>query len=126
MRLVLDAGALVALGRNERAMWLRLKAALLAREEPVCHGGVVGQVWRAHGPRQAALARALAGLEIRSLDLSLGRAAGELLGRAKRSDVVDAALVLLAEDGDQIVTSDPEDLAQLARTAGLEVEILTA
>jgi hypothetical protein len=36
-----------------------------------------------------------------------GRDAGKLLGLTRRRDVVDAALVLLAEDGDTIVTSDP-------------------
>jgi hypothetical protein len=53
MRLVLDSGAFIALERNDRAMWRRLKAALIAREIPVSHGGVVGQVWRGKGARQA-------------------------------------------------------------------------
>jgi hypothetical protein len=126
MTLVLDSGALIALERNDRAMWRRLKAAHLSDAVPVCHGGIVGQAWRGRGPRQALLARALAGLDVRPLDDALGRAAGELLAGARRSDVVDAALVLLAEDGDHIITSDPDDLEPLARAAGCHVEIIPA
>ena len=126
MRLVLDSGALIALERNDRAMWRRLKAALLAGDVPVSHGGVVGQVWRGRGSRQALLAKALAGIEIQGLDDALGRAAGELLGLTARSDVIDAALVLLASDGDHIVTSDPADIEPLAVSAGRHVELIRA
>jgi len=125
MRLILDTGALIALERNDRAMWQRLKAALQAREAPVSHGGIVGQAWRGRGSRQALLAKALDVIDIRRLDAVLGRAAGELLARAKQDDVIDAALVLLANDGDRIITSDPEDLAPLARAADLDVELVT-
>ena len=91
---------------------------------PVSHGGVLGQAWRGGGPRQALLARALDGIEIRPLDESLGRAAGDLLARAGSADVIDAALVLLADDGDDIVTSDPEDIVPLAARLGRHVELL--
>jgi hypothetical protein len=124
MSLILDTGALLALERNDRAMWQRLKLALQARQPPLCHGGIVGQAWRGRGPRQALLARALQGLDIRPLDAALGRAAGELLARVKQDDVIDAAVVLLANDGDRIVTSDPDDLAPLARAADLDVELV--
>ncbi|MBI5479518.1 MAG: twitching motility protein PilT [Deltaproteobacteria bacterium] len=124
MRLVLDSGALIALERHDRAMWRRLKSALLGGSVPVTHGGVVGQAWRGTGPRQASLCRALAGIEVRPLDEALGRAAGELLGRSGDADASDAALVLLAEDGDQIATSDPDDLERLAASAGRHVELV--
>lgn len=124
MTLVLDSGALIALERNDRAMWRRLKAAQLAGSVPVSHGGVLGQAWR--GPRQALLAKALAGITVRALDERLGRLAGELLARSGTHDVVDAALVLLAEDGDDIVTSDPDDLEPLAALTGRHVELLRA
>ena len=58
MTLILDTGALVALERNERPMWVRLKAALADDELPVTHAGVLGQAWRG-GSRQARLAMAL-------------------------------------------------------------------
>ena len=105
-------------------MWRRLKAALLAGDVPRTHGGVVGQGWRGRGPRQTLLARALAGIDVRPLDDALGRAAGELLAVAKSSDVVDAALVLLANDQDWIVTSDLEDIEALALAAGADVELV--
>ena len=124
MSLVLDSGALIALEKNHRAMWSRLKAALLAKSVPLTHGGVVGQAWRGGGPRQALLSRALEGIDVRPLDESLGRAAGSLLARDDSIDVIDAALVLLADDGDDIVTSDAEDLEPLAARLGRHVELL--
>jgi hypothetical protein len=124
MRLVLDSGALIALERNDRAMWRRFKAAQLTGEVPVSHGGVVGQAWRGRGPQQALLAKALAGIDIWPLDAALGRAAGELLAKARCRDVVDAALVLLAEDGDLIATSDPNDIEPLAVASDRHVELI--
>jgi hypothetical protein len=124
MTLVLDCGALLALERNDRPMWRRFKSARLAGSIPVSHGGVVGQAWRGGGPRQAMLSTALKGVDVRPLDDSLGREAGALLGKMGTSDVIDAALVLLAEDGDEIVTSDPGDLAALARQAELHVDLV--
>ncbi|HVU04670.1 MAG TPA: hypothetical protein VHE30_23105 [Polyangiaceae bacterium] len=124
MTLVLDAGAFIALERNDRAMWRRFKGALLAGEVPVSHGGVVGQVWRAGGPRQTVLARVLASVDVRSLDEAAGRAAGQLLARSGRKDVVDAAVVGLAGDGDRILTSDPGDLEPLLRGAGVEAVVV--
>ena len=124
--MVLDSGALVALERKDRAMWRRFKSALLAGEIPLTHGGVVGQVWRAGGPRRALLASALAGVEVRALDEHLGRAAGALLSRVRGSDVIDAAVVLLAEDDDHIVTSDVDDLGTLAAASGRHVELVRA
>lgn len=126
MTLVLDCGALIALERGDRAMWERLKRAMQVGLPPVTHGGVLGQAWRAGGPRQALLARALEGLDVVPLDSRLGRAAGGLLALAGGSDVIDAALVLLARDGDRIVTSDLDDLASLARAAELDVDLVPA
>lgn len=124
MKLVLDSGALIALERNDRGMWRRYKAAHLAAEVPVSHGGVVGQVWRGRGARQALLAKALAGVDVRPLDAELGRAAGELLALAKGQDVIDAGIALLADDGDHIITSDPEDLEPLVVALGRHVELI--
>jgi hypothetical protein len=47
-----------------------------------------------------------------------------LLSAAALSDVIDAAVVLLAQDGDDIVTSDPDDLERLAAAAGRHVELI--
>jgi hypothetical protein len=124
MSLVLDAGALIAIENNDRAMWRRLKLALHSGEIPVTHGGIVGQAWRARGSRSALIALALAGVDVRALDEDLGRRSGELLGRAKKNDVVDAALVLISRDGDTIATSDPGDIQSLARAAGRIVDVI--
>jgi hypothetical protein len=124
MRLILDSGALLALERNDRPMWRRFKAALLEGAVPVTHGGVIGQVWRGRGSRQAPPARALAAVDVRPLDDSLGRAAGEILAATRRADVIDAAVVLLAEDGDQILTSDPDDLEPLAAATERHVDVV--
>lgn len=41
-----------------------------------------------------------------------------------RSDAIDAAVVCLARDGDDILTSDPDDLRDLAQAADLHVELI--
>jgi hypothetical protein len=57
------------------------------------------------------------------LDEALAKSAGELCGRAKLADVVDAAVVAsAARRGDAILTSDPRDLRRLASyTPGVEI-----
>ena len=124
MTMVLDAGALVAAERRDRDLMALVKRERLAQRAPRTHGGVIGQVWRGGTGRQANLALLLRGVEVVSLDDELGRQAGVLLGRSRTSDVVDAALVLLAADGDEILTSDAADLSRLARAAGLHVDVV--
>ena len=123
MRLVFDTGALIALERGNPEMWRRWAASARSDRVPLTHGGVIGQAWRS-GPRQARLARALPGIDVLPLDEKLGRAAGELMRRAATADVVDAAVVALAVDGDQIYTSDVGDIEHLAAVRGVEVRII--
>ena len=123
MTLVLDTGALIAVDRGDRTVAALLKRERLAGRVPTTHGGCVGQAWR-NGARQANLARLLRALSVLPLDEALGRSSGALLGRSRTSDVVDAAVVLLAIDGDEIATSDPGDLRTLCRAAGLSVDLL--
>ena len=104
---------------------VRLTGAYRSGQMPVTHGGVLGQVWR-DGPRQSRLSRALSGIEVRPVDEALGRAAGEPMARTGTADVVDAAVALLAHDGDEVVTSDPHDLALLLAATGQHVEVITA
>jgi hypothetical protein len=47
-----------------------------------------------------------------------------LLGRAETSDPIDAAVVLIASDGESVVTSDPEDIAHLARVARRKIIVV--
>ncbi|CAN5836065.1 MAG: twitching motility protein PilT [Ilumatobacteraceae bacterium] len=126
MTLIMDAGAFVALERNDRAMWRRLESARLAGTPPRTHGGVVAQVWRGGGGRQALLARALHVVDTAPLDESLGRRAGVLLARTGTSDAVGAAVAALARDGDVIVTSDPDDLGLLVEAAPGRADVIRA
>jgi len=124
MSLIFDASALVAIERGDRDVVALLKSEFQAGRAPLTHGAVVGQVWRGGSGRQARLARFLPALDVAALDGALGRRAGMLLGRARAADVVDAALVLLAQDGDSVLTSDPEDIMRLAVSAGLDVDVM--
>ncbi len=123
MSLILDAGALIALERGDRFVTTLVSIETEEKRSAASHGGVVGQVWRG-GRRQARLAKWLAAINVVPLDEELGRRAGALLARAKKSDAIDAAVVLLAVDGDTILTSDPYDLEPLAWAAGLHVDIV--
>lgn len=122
--LVLDAGALVAIERGEREIIALIKRERLAGRAPVSHGGIVGQVWRGGSGRQARLASLLPGLDIVALDATLGQRAGALLARTRTKDVIDAALALLAQDGDELLTSDPSDLRKLVVAAGAHVDVI--
>ena len=122
--LILDAGAFIAVERGSRSV-----AALIKRERehgrvPLSNGAVVAQVWRGGDGRQAPVARLLASVEVVPVDDHLGRRAGLLLASAGTSDAVDASVVCLAQDGDDILTSDPSDLLDLARAAGAHVELI--
>ncbi|MYH50744.1 MAG: twitching motility protein PilT [Gammaproteobacteria bacterium] len=85
---------------------------------------VVAQVWRDPAGRQALLARLLRAVDIRPVDDRLARDAGVLLGRAGAADPIDATVVLVAETGDRILTSDPGDLGRLAEVARARVSVI--
>jgi len=122
--LILDAGAFVAAERGDRDVVALVKRERLAGRPPVTNGGVVAQVWRGGHGRQAPVARLLAGVEVVPVDDGLGRRAGMLLAVGGGSDAINAAVVCLAEDGDDILTSDPGDLRALAEAAGVHVELI--
>lgn len=124
MTVVLDAGAFLAVERGDRDVVALVKRERLAGRPPVSNGGVVAQVWRGGHGRQVVVSRLLDGTEIRALDDGLGRRAGMLLARSGGSDAIDAAVVCLASDGDDILTSDSGDLLDLAEAAGIHVELI--
>lgn len=124
MTVILDSGPLIALEAGDRRMWRRLKGALQSESPPRTHGGVMAQVWRGGTGRQARLAAALHAIEVTALDADVGRRAGVLLARTGLSDAIDAALVALADHGDRIITSDPDDLAVLAAATGRRIDIV--
>jgi hypothetical protein len=116
--LILDAGALVAVDRDDRAMMARLRASQQHGLELRTNAMVVAQVWRDRHGRQVSLARLLQAVDVRAVSHRDGRQAGALLGTAGTSDPIDATVVLLAAPGDRILTSDVADLTGLAATAG--------
>lgn len=123
MKLVLDAGALIGIDRDDRRVAGLVELGRRAGATLVTVAPVVAQAWRG-GARQARLARLLGMVEVRSTALADARAAGELLAVTGTSDVVDALAALAAMPGDQLLTSDPEDLAVLTEQRGLPLTVV--
>ena len=117
-RILLDAGALIALDRSERTMWGRLTVAARDSTPLLTHGGIVGQVWRS-ARKQAQVGKALNAINVLPIDADLGRAAGLLLAKSGTADVLDAALACLCESGDVLYTSDLDDLTMLIEARGI-------
>lgn len=117
MSLVLDAGALLAYERGDRTVRAFLERANRAGVDVCTTSGAVAQVWR-NGARQVRLTRLLPRVHELELTREAARRVGVLLARAKASDVVDASVVDAAVDGDEILTSDPDDLRTLAQASG--------
>jgi len=110
--LVFDAGALIALDRGDRTVGALVSAAARNGTDTVTSSACIAQVW-CDPARQARLARALAGFLELPLDPLSSRRCGRLLAEAGTSDIADAALALLVEDGDTVLTSDPVDIERL-------------
>jgi hypothetical protein len=116
--ITLDAGALVAVERNDRYAISLLAVVRRERELVTIPAGVLGQVWR-DGRRQARLARLLgaSNVEVEPLDEERARRAGQLCGATGTSDVIDASVVLCARArGQRILTSDVDDIRRLDPT----------
>ena len=128
--MVFDAGALIALDRNDRATWALLSVAAEDDRTVLVPAGVVAQAWR-DGRRQALLARALSHCSEIPLDGHVARAAGTLCATAQTADVIDASVALAAAGAARtgnvaIVTSDPDDLRHLLSTMGVAATIIAA
>ena len=124
MTLVLDAGAFLAVERGDREVIALIKRERLHQRAPLSHGGVVAQVWRTGSGRQATVARLLKGVDVQPFDVLLGKRAGALLGKSRGDDAIDAAVICLAADGDDVLTSDPGDLSALAEAAGVHIDLI--
>ncbi len=111
---VLDAGALIALERGERALRAYIFLADRGDVSLLTSSAVVAQVWRG-GARQARLARLLGSdlvTEI-ALDVEASRRIGQLAATVGASDVVDGHVATLAiERAAVVVTSDVDDIAR--------------
>ena len=114
---VLDAGAIIALERNDRTLWAVLKTSALAGYDVLVPSTVLAQVWR-NRPTQSNVARALQHCVIAGFD-PVARLVGELCGRAGTSDICDAHVALVsATRGHELYTSDPQDLRRLIKALG--------
>lgn len=124
MAVVLDTGALVAFDRGDRSVAALLEAARQRRDPLRTSSGCVARSWRSGGPRQARLAVLLRAVDERALAPGASRQVGELCRRSALDDVVDAHVAsLVADDGDVVLTSDPEDLRGLLRAQGTSAEV---
>lgn len=123
MSAVYDSGALMAAERGDRRM-LTLHQRLLDRgHRPLVTAGVLAQVWRGGG--SYAVNVLLRGCLVEPMNERDARKIGDLLGEARTSDIVDAAVVLRALPGSlPVVTSDRGDLAHLARSLGQRLAII--
>ena len=121
--LCLDAGALIAFERGDRAVVARLARAVALDLSIVIPAGALAQAWR-DGARQVRLARLVGAdnVHVEVLDHASARAAGQLCGRARTRDIVDAHVVICAQRGGYLVlTSDPDDLRRLDPSTRLVV-----
>jgi hypothetical protein len=113
-----DAGALIAIDKNDRRMWARYQVAVDDGRDIRVPAVVVGQAWR-DSRRQVRLGKFLVGCHVDPVRVETAKAAGILCGRAGTSDVVDAAVVVMAAaTGAVIWTSDLADIKALAGESG--------
>jgi hypothetical protein len=124
VNLVLDAGALIGIDRDDRRTAGLIELGRRSGAGLVTSAPVVAQAWRGSA-RQARLARLLAMIDVRATHLRDARAAGELLAATSTADVVDALLAALTVPGDQLLTSDPDDLRLLVSERGIPVTVVT-
>ncbi|MBV9760918.1 MAG: PIN domain-containing protein [Acidobacteriaceae bacterium] len=117
---------LVAADRNDRRIWAEHKVRLELGIVPAVSTPVVAQVSRS--PRQAQLRRFLAGCEVVPFGEREAHEAGQLLGRTRTADIVDAAVVATAAllNKTVIVTGDPENIKRLVKTCGRDVAVVGA
>ena len=122
MTLVLDAGGLIAVDRQDRVVGAMLRVAQQETIPVRTSASAIAQVWR-NGSLQANLARVLAGVDTAALDGPTGRLVGELLGRSRTSDVVDGHLGLMVRSGDTVLTSDPKDIKMILNARGVSATV---
>jgi predicted nucleic acid-binding protein len=118
--LVLDAEGIVKLARGDLLTRNRYEAARYRRGSIVTAATTLAEVLRGE-PSDAAMHRVLARISVVPIDERLGRAAGELLGRAGLSGhqhALDALLAVVALNQPRpvvLLTSDPDDLGRLTQ-----------
>lgn len=114
-----DSGTLTGAGRDDRRVWALHRRALECGVSPTVPAAVLGQVWR--GGPQPELSRLLAGCQVEELSEELARSAGALLALAKRSDLIDATVVVGAV---AIFSSDRANMEALLARFPKHVQIV--
>ena len=115
-RLILDAGAVIALSRADPRARAVLAGAREARIQVSIPSVVVAETVRGVAA-DAPVNRVLKAIgEVDAANEAIGRTAGRLLGEAGSSATVDAVVVATAVEagGAVVLTGDPDDLGLLA------------
>ncbi|WP_419916649.1 type II toxin-antitoxin system VapC family toxin [Candidatus Poriferisodalis sp.] len=116
--MILDAGVLVAIDRDEPDVKGFIQTAQLQSEPLRTTAPVVAQVWR-DGSRQARLSRFLPSLDVQPFTAAQVSLVGSLLRHSGESDVVDAHVLACAiRLDDTVITSDLDDFARLTAHLG--------
>lgn len=124
MSVVYDAGVLIAADRHDRTTWAQHRVRLETGVVPVTTAPVVAQASRS--TRQVQLHRLLRGCAVVPFAPDQAHAVGALLGRAGRSDVVDAHVVVVAASTDAtVLTADSDDLARLSACLDNHVSVVS-
>ncbi len=120
---ILDAGALIALERDNRRLRAILRRSLAPRSQVIIPASVLAQAWR-RGPRSAPLAKWIGKSEVDVLDEDRAKGIGVRLGARNSTDVADAHVVSCAiERRAAVITSDPDDIEGLAE-AGEDLVVI--
>ena len=114
--MILDAGVLISVERDEEAAQLFVAATLRNATPLRVSAPVIAQVWRGAAD-QHRLGKFINTLEIHPFASEQWNEVGRLVGSAGTSDVVDAHMVALAiRFDDSILTGDPDDLGKLVES----------
>jgi hypothetical protein len=112
---VLDAGGLIAVERNDRRISFILQAARNDEIRIIVPASALAQVIR-NRAKQVRLSQMmqLKQAEVFAMDRESAYSVGELLARTRTSDITDAHVVICAQHSDYtVVTSDPVDIERL-------------
>ena len=114
--ITLDAGALIALDRNDRRVLVLIARAMESGLRVTVPATALAQAIR-NPAKQASLSRLIrqAFADVVTLDARLATAVGLLLAKSGTADIADAHVAVCARNARQpVLTSDPRDLVRLA------------
>jgi predicted nucleic acid-binding protein len=122
--IVYDTGALLAAERRNPDFLALHDELTAARIRPIVPVVVLAQAWR--GGPQHQISRILKACDIVPDDERTGRAAGVACAASGTADVVDAIVVATAaRNHAPVVTSDPSDLARIAGSIGVKIQLFS-